>query len=88
MMAKCKIENCQGENKAHGLCGMHYQRQRKGMDLFVPKRTLRGAHDAWIEQHVDFSGDDCLIWPFARQYGVTKHCIWGIVHLRSWKWAA
>jgi HNH endonuclease len=30
------------------------------------KYSKRGSIDKWIEQHVNFDGKDCLIWPFAR----------------------
>lgn len=35
-----------------------------------------GTAQAWLETHKDFSGDECLIWPFKRDrdgYAHTKH---------------
>jgi hypothetical protein len=29
-----------------------------------PKRTLPGEKLRWIEEHLNYSGDECLIWPF------------------------
>lgn len=54
---------------------MHYARWRRFGD---PEKTISAAHGQlmkWLQDHVDYQGDDCLIWPFGRNgkgYGAIK----------------
>ena len=62
-MNLCKIEGCEKKTVARGFCHSHYTKALKAGE-FKPQhgsRTLK-----WIEQHKNYTGDDCLIWPFAR----------------------
>jgi hypothetical protein len=66
----CLIDGCNGDahapGSARGWCTKHYQRwQSHGDPLttkFDPQQTKR--INAWLEQHADYAGDDCLKWPF------------------------
>ena len=62
----CSVEGCNRPHCARGLCSAHYQRLKKpgGIGMF-DIGTPKGARPAWIAAHVDFDGDDCLMWPFS-----------------------
>ena len=73
----CKIKECGKPSRTAGLCGMHYQRKLRGTPMTVPAKTpaRMGALLEWVEDHIDFSSDDCLAWPFGRDqkgYGAVK----------------
>lgn len=52
--------------KAYGkrLCKKHYDKSRRGT-LFVT-RTEPGSVLKWLDDHKEYDGDDCLMWPFSR----------------------
>jgi hypothetical protein len=65
----CSVEACNGNahrsaNGKMGYCSKHYQRVKKHGDPNIVKSVPSPALD-WIAAHVDYAGDDCLIWPFA-----------------------
>lgn len=64
----CKIDGCEKKNKAHGLCAAHYARLRLHGDPLGggPSLASRGEPMRWLKDHKDYSGDDCLRWPFQR----------------------
>lgn len=66
---QCRVYGCTGNakqyNTANGYCFKHYQRWKRHGDP-LGGRTGTGALMAWLESHIDYSGDDCLVWPFAR----------------------
>ena len=51
-----------------GLCGAHYRRKRIHGDPLggPPPRTAAGEPLAWLQRHVVYSCDDCLIWPYSK----------------------
>lgn len=66
-MAVAKLCNVPGCDKAvaqKGMCRAHYMRvwrygspeSRQNKPVVVP----------WLERHVNFTSDECLIWPFSR----------------------
>lgn len=61
----CKIENCGRVIEARGLCQRHYGRWRKHGDP-LGGRASPGEPLKWLLSHVEWSEDDCLVWPFAR----------------------
>lgn len=67
-MRRCTIEGCRKPHKAHGLCANHYARLRIHGDPRGGGKSLsdRGSPMEWLEAHVDYDGDECLIWPFQR----------------------
>lgn len=65
----CAVENCTRQLYARGYCNMHWQRWRKTGDpawCFL-MRARAGGPRQWIRDHVSFSGDSCLLWPYARR---------------------
>jgi hypothetical protein len=68
-MKYCSFSDCDKKltrHSARGLCTGHYQQWHRGEDL----RTLEPRNVAvpWLLAHVDHTGDDCLTWPFSRQW--------------------
>jgi hypothetical protein len=58
-------DNPKSPKAAKGLCNSHYWQLHKGREL-TPLRYRRNRCEPWLEEHKDYAGDDCLIWPFAR----------------------
>jgi hypothetical protein len=65
MGKKCSIYGCGGSVKGYGWCNKHLLRwHRHGNPL--GGRTPSGDLKDWLLKHVTYEGDECLIWPFAR----------------------
>lgn len=62
---KCSVIGCDKNTRTKGYCSFHYDRVRRGKDP-IGTGPLRSAPNNWIMKHVDYQGDDCLIWPFSR----------------------
>jgi hypothetical protein len=45
------------------MCGAHYQRALKYGDPLAGG-TPKGELERWLRAHANYSGDDCLKWPF------------------------
>lgn len=64
----CAIEGCDRDHLARGYCVVHYNR------LLLHGDPLGGGHYrasngepmAWLLDHVDHDGDECLPWPYGR----------------------
>lgn len=61
----CKVEGCTKPLRAKGYCNSHYIRLRttgttdgRGID--------KGLTIAWLNNNKNYSGDECLIWPFSK----------------------
>lgn len=69
MTTGCTIKNCGRPHYARGLCNMHWQRLKRGDNRVSNSvlRTPKGAPRAWIREHVSYTGDKCMVWPFARR---------------------
>jgi hypothetical protein len=73
-MTKCVIEGCERKRQQRGLCGKHYQQQRKLGNL---NQFAKQGHEQatplfeWLMDNRDHPDkDNCLIWPFSRtSYG-------------------
>jgi len=66
----CKIDGCDKPVYGYGWCNGHYHRWKRGVPIAeTPLREKRHGKDpwGWLRDHVDYRGDDCLIWPFALQ---------------------
>lgn len=59
----CSISGCGKFCRGHGYCQAHYQRWVRYGDPLAGA-TSKGAVPAWIKAHVNYTGDDCLKWPF------------------------
>lgn len=78
----CSIDGCDKPHQARGWCLMHYKLFCRNGDPLARKHAAKWSTMKWLEDHKDYEGDECLIWPFAmmskRGYGKTqfrgKHC--------------
>lgn len=72
--APCKIDGCNNPSKCRKLCVAHYKRLMKYGNPLAGD-SLQGEGLRWIQDHANYSGDDCLRWPFGRKgrrYGAIK----------------
>lgn len=68
----CSADGCCRPARARGMCSTHYTRQKRHGDYSYSKH---GEALRWLNEHLDYDGDDCLIWPFKRNksgYGVMR----------------
>lgn len=73
-MKRCAIGGCCGEVASRGLCRKHYERWKKYGDP-LGGGTYKGEASAFLENHKNYSGDECLIWPYTKDslgYGYVK----------------
>ncbi len=76
----CTIQPCDRVQYAKGMCQTHYRRHwRHGDPRFVKiEHACRNAHKEWISSHLDYEGNECLVWPFPRnKSGYGKSTIGG-----------
>lgn len=64
----CKIAECNKPVKAMGWCNTHYLRSKTHGCPLKTISTPPGVAMTWIQDHIRYSGDECLIWPFNRTY--------------------
>ena len=62
---KCSVDGCGDISLSLGFCRKHYARYRRHGDPLAG-RTYRGEARKWVEDHKDYVGDDCLIYPYNR----------------------
>lgn len=67
--ATCTAEGCERPAMARGWCGMHYSRWRACGHHMVVRKTAHGVPLEWLRKHVAHDGDECLVWPFAKNAG-------------------
>lgn len=63
----CNVKDCQNlaERGRKGMCARHYRMQyRRGTT--VAAISQQGEPKRWLENHVNYQGNDCLPWPFAK----------------------
>ena len=79
-MEKCSVMNCDLPAKTRSLCNAHYLRMLRHGDPTKgagPRGTSSGSPRRFLNEIVlTYSGDDCLIWPFAKDgsgYGQMMH---------------
>lgn len=65
----CQVEGCGRPQKGQGYCKAHWMRVRTHGDAQAGLPIFKKAASAWIASHATYSGDECLIWPFARTAG-------------------
>lgn len=61
----CSVDGCGKPWRTLGMCAVHYNRHWRGADVDV-QIVHRGGPSAWIADHINHSGDECLPWPFQR----------------------
>lgn len=64
-MKVCSIEGCGKRHDSKGYCKIHYDRYKRHGDP-LGGRTYEGEPFKWLLEHLDYKGDDCLIWPYAK----------------------
>lgn len=63
----CSIQGCNKPHYGKGFCNLHWRRNHKhGNPYFAEYRAPKGVPLAWLLAHVGFKGDECLLWPFAK----------------------
>lgn len=71
----CCVEGCDNApNGKRGMCNAHYLRWYRYGDTGVTHRAANGTVHKWLLQHMDFSGDECLTWPFATGHDGRGRC--------------
>lgn len=65
----CSVEGCSGRHKAHGYCIKHYRRLQRGGDPLASSKGQSEVQEYYLSVVLEYEGDDCLIWPFARVNG-------------------
>lgn len=64
-MTSCSHHSCDRDAIARGLCGKHYQKWNKSNRHLVSYQASAGEPLKWLQDHVSYSSDECLKWPFA-----------------------
>lgn len=62
-MKICSIDGCGKRAEARGWCGNHYQLWRRHG---VPSKLVVGKGPRFLNEHKDYAGDECLLWPFGK----------------------
>jgi hypothetical protein len=73
----CAVDGCDRFVKQNGWCAKHYQRWRAHGDPLKTKTAPTGALPEFLFAHVNFTGNECVLWPFASKnehgYGIIWH---------------
>lgn len=69
----CSVEGCENYVRSSGLCSAHYRRLWRHGSA-TSGRVSPGSRQKWIKEHLDYTGEECLMWPFStvRGYGATS----------------
>ena len=64
---KCSVDGCAVARFCKGYCRVHYERAKRHGDPLCCKKPIspRGSTISWLAAHANYSGDDCISWPFA-----------------------
>lgn len=78
----CSVKGCDKPTgvpgTARGWCGMHYARWKAHGDPSVTKKVANGQAVSFLRRAISYQGDECLIWPFARDaHGRGVVCVEG-----------
>lgn len=63
----CLVDRCEADDYAKGLCKKHYKRQWRTGSLSI-SRAEPNSLKKWLEDRKDFSSEECLTWPFSRNW--------------------
>lgn len=63
----CSIEDCGRRVFKKTWCRAHFERAARSGDP-LGKYAMRGEGRAWVLNHVNYDGEDCLIWPFKKKF--------------------
>lgn len=65
-LISCSIDGCNNRRIARGFCNAHYKKWKKYGDPNAMLTTPKGEPLKYFNEVVlHFSGDECLIWPYA-----------------------
>lgn len=65
MLKLCSVEGCARAAYGRGWCHMHYMRSRRhGSTSVTRPQSLRTETVAFILNAIQYTGDECLLWPF------------------------
>jgi hypothetical protein len=59
----CAVDGCDKKSRCHGYCLKHFWRYKQHGDPLAGG-VESGARLRWLEEHKNYDGDDCLIFPF------------------------
>jgi len=62
----CLVDGCANLSVSKGYCTTHYGRLKRTGSPTGGVRSIRGSAEKWMDAHVSFDGNECLIWPFSR----------------------
>lgn len=62
---RCDVDGCDRPVKQNRLCTKHYMRLRQNGHPLAGA-TDKGALLKFLLEHVGYEGDDCVLWPYAR----------------------
>lgn len=77
----CAVKWCNRASKKIGLCETHYAHTRANPDKKLSEIRPRDLCEVWISDHVNWSGEDCLLWPFSRMESGYGQGAWGGVRM-------
>jgi hypothetical protein len=81
-MKICKIDGCTKPVRSMKMCVSHYSKLRRHGDPLAG-RASPGSAAAWLHQHINYQGSECLIWPFGKPEGYGKIWISGKLQIVS-----
>ena len=61
----CAVDGCGKRVLARGWCSNHYARWRRNGDPLLDI-AKRGQGLQWLREHVEYRGEQCLVWPFGK----------------------
>jgi hypothetical protein len=69
MVKTCIIQDCGKPRRGHGYCSAHYERWRRYGDPTFGRSEEGAALKFFRESVLPYTGDDCLLWPYAKTSG-------------------
>lgn len=68
MKAICSVDGCSNYVHAKGVCGKHYQRLLSvgSVDDSALSRNPKNTLHDWLHTAINYTGNDCLAWPFTK----------------------
>lgn len=68
----CTIEGCDRPSHGNGLCTRHYLRNRTHGDPLGGARAFNGEVPAFLDAAIVSQTDDCIIFPYGKNYGYAQ----------------
>jgi len=62
----CTVANCGDKVREWGLCSKHAQRAKNHGSPLITINTPPGELTRWLDEHQNYQGSDCLLWPFGK----------------------